>query len=75
MFDKFSTEEMNLMCIYDTGSRITLLSDLNTGLSDVYDPDMRELFDSTIEKLQAMTDEEFADISLYIADEFSAEEV
>ncbi len=75
MFDKFSAEEMNLICIYNTDNRTALLLDLHSGLADVYDPDMRELFDSAIEKLQTMTDEEFADIRFYAADEYIGEEV
>ena len=68
--DKFTVEEINLMCIYDTSSRTTLLGDLLTGLHDVYDPDMIEIFGTTIEKLETVTDEEFADIGFYVADEF-----
>jgi len=70
MFDKFSVEEINLMCIYDTSSRTALLDDLHTGLNDVYDPDMRDIFGSVIEKLETVSDEEFADIGFYIADEY-----
>ena len=67
--DKFTVEEINLMCIYDNGSRKALISDLVTGLYDVYDPDMITIFGSTIEKLETLTDEEFADICLYTADD------
>jgi len=72
--DKFSVEEINLMCIYDTSSRAALLDDLITGLHDVYDPDMIAIFGTTIEKLETVTDEEFADIGFYIADEFIVDE-
>lgn len=72
MFDRFSVEEMNLLCIYDTTSRTALISDLCTGLADVYDPDMRDIFISAIEKLETMSDEEFADIGFYNTDELVA---
>ena len=71
--DKFSAEEINLMCIYDTVSRQILLSDLRAGLRDVYDPEMREVFESAIEKLESLSDEEFSEIGFYIADEFDGE--
>lgn len=70
MFDKFSVEEINLMCIYDTSSRTALLADLHLGLSDVYEPEMQDIFNSTISKLGTVSDEEFADIGFYIADEY-----
>jgi primase-polymerase (primpol)-like protein len=68
--DKFSAEEINLMCIYDTASRQNLLSDLRAGLADVYEPEMREVFESAIAKLEAMSDEDFSGIGFYVADEF-----
>lgn len=70
MNDKFSVEEINLMCIYDTSSCTALLSDLRTGLADVYEPEMREIFESAIIKLENISDAEFADIGFYIADDF-----
>ena len=69
MRDKFTVEETNLMCIYDTSSRTALLNDLVTGRRDVYDPDMAAIFESPITKLEALTDEEFTDIGLYYADD------
>jgi len=72
--DKFSVEEINLMCIYDTSSRESLLSDLRASLADVYDPEMREVFESTIAKLEVLSDGEFSEIGFYIADDFDGEE-
>ena len=66
----FSTEEINLMCIYNTKSKTVLLSELRESLSDVYEPEMREVFESTIEKLDAMTDEDFAGIGFFAAGEY-----
>ena len=67
--DKFSTEELNLMCIFDTNDRGTLRDDLVTALHDVYEPDMIAVFSSTLEKLDTLTDDEFAEIGFYIADD------
>ena len=71
--DKFSVEEINLMYIYDTSSRDSLLSDLRAGLADVYDPEMREVFESTIAKLETLNNGEFSEIGFYIADDFDGE--
>jgi len=67
--NKFSTEELNLMCIFDTADRVTLRNDLVTALHDVYEPDMIAVFASTLEKLDTLTDEEFAELGFYIADD------
>ena len=67
--NKFSTEELNLMCIFDTSSREALRNDLIAALHDVYEPDMIEVFGSTLEKLDTITDEDFTVIGFHIADD------
>ena len=69
MYDKFSAEEVNLMCLFGTADRSALLAELRAGLGDIYDPDMRDVFLSTIAKLETLCDDQFADIGLYIADD------
>ena len=63
----FSNDEMNLMCIYDTGTRTGLIKALTEmrGELGADEADLRRLTDSTIEKLSAMTDEEYATVELY----------
>ena len=63
----FSNDEMNLMCIYDTGTRTGLIKALTEmrGELGADEADLRRLTDSTIEKLSAMTDEEFETVELY----------
>ena len=63
----FSNDEMNLMCIYDTGTRTGLIKALSEmrGELGADETDLRRLTDSTIEKLSAMTDEEFETVELY----------
>jgi len=72
--DKFSAEEINLMCIYDTSSRQNLRADLILGLNDIRDPEMREVFESSIEKLEAISDDEFSEMRFHIAEEYLEEE-
>ena len=63
----FTNDEMNLMCIYDTGSRtglINALSEMRKELS-TDEIELRELTDSTLNKLSAMTDEDYEKLELY----------
>ncbi len=58
----FTFEEMNLMCIYNTGSRTGLIDSLREmrGELSPEETELRELTDSALMKLCAMTDEDFA---------------
>lgn len=63
----FTNDEMNLMCIYDTGNRtglINALSEMRKEL-DTDEVALRELTDSTLNKLSAMSDEDYAKLELY----------
>ena len=63
----FTNDEMNLMCIYDTGSRtglINALSEMRKELS-TDEIELRELTDSTLNKLSAMSDKDYAKLELY----------
>lgn len=58
---KFTVEETNLMCIYNTGSRIGLLSEL-TQMQTHIEQDEKELLEltqSVVDKLSTMSDDEF----------------
>ncbi len=61
----FTVEEMNLMCVYDIGSRAALVSGVRESLPDVYDPEMRDIMENVITKLEKLTDEEFSRIGFY----------
>ena len=63
----FTFEEMNLMCIYNTGSRTGLIDSLRDmrGELSPEESELRALTDSALDKLQAMTDAEFAELELY----------
>ena len=63
----FTNDEMNLMCIYDTGSRTGLmnaLSEMRKELSED-EAELRALTDSTLNKLSAMSDEDYEKLELY----------
>ena len=63
----FTFEEMNLMCIYNTGSRTGLIDSLREMRVELSpeETELRELTDSALGKLQAMSDAEFAELELY----------
>lgn len=61
----FTNDEMNLMCIYNTGTRTGLLGEL-TAMSAYLESDETELAALTravTEKLRDMSDEEYAAIA------------
>lgn len=60
-------EEMNLLCIYNPGSRqgaIEALTEMR-GYLTPEETELRELTDSTLSKLRAMSDAEYAELELY----------
>ena len=58
----FNVEEMNLMCIFNTGSRDALLSDIRECLPDVYEPELREIMENVAARLERLNDGEFSQI-------------
>lgn len=70
----FNNDEMNLMCIYDTGSRTGLMNALSEMRKELSEDEvqLRELTDSTLNKLSAMSDEDYEKLELY--PDFDAEE-
>ncbi len=65
--NNFTFEETNLLCIYNTGSRAGLIDALTEmrGELSPEEAELRELTDSALGKLQAMTDAEFDELELY----------
>ena len=64
--DRFSIEELNLMCIYDTGTRSGLMAGLEKiGLELApEDAELSELIQSALKKLTAMSDQEYGELIL-----------
>lgn len=63
----FTFEETNLLCIYNTSSRTGLIETLTEmrGELSPEEAELRELTDSALGKLQAMSDTEFSELALY----------
>ncbi len=64
--DRFSIEELNLMCIYDTGTRSGLMAGLEKMAPEltVEDAELAELIQSALNKLEAMSDQEYEELIL-----------
>ena len=64
----FTFEETNLLCIYNTGSRAGLVEALTEMRGELLpeETELRELTDSALSKLQAMSDAEFAELELFL---------
>ena len=63
----FTYEEVNLMALYNAGSRerlIEVLTEMRTYLT-LSETELRDLTDSTLDKLAGMTDAEFDELELY----------
>lgn len=63
--DRFTVEESNLMCIWGTGSRADLLSELAEMQSHLAadETELLILTNTVMEKLSAMSDTEFDSLS------------
>ena len=63
----FTFEETNLLCIYNTGSRAGLMEALTEMRGELSSEEagLRELTESALMKLRAMSDAEFAQLELY----------
>lgn len=65
---RLSVEETNLLSIYADENKRALLENINATLPYM-DADMRELAGRTMRKVDALTEEEYAELSVYAADE------
>lgn len=63
----FTNDEINLMCIYNTGSKAGLVSELISMKAYLTpeEPRLISLTNSVLEKLLRITNEEFAELELY----------
>ena len=59
---EFTIEEINLMCIYDTGTRQGLMDALKAMYSDLLpeEAELRQLTENVLARLDRMTDDEYA---------------
>ncbi len=55
----FTVEEENFICIYDTSSRTALIADIRTVKPHLDVPEICEIADNVLKKLEAMNEDEF----------------
>ena len=65
----FTNDEINLMCIYNTGTREGLIAELTQmrGYLGTEEKELLALTDSALEKLRNMDDAEYAALDLFPA--------
>ena len=57
---KFTVEEINFMCVFETQDRTDMIGQIRQIMPHIEDSDMEELGEQVLGKLQNMTDEEEA---------------
>ena len=67
--NKFTVEEINFMCVFETQNRMKMMEEIRRIMPHIKDSDMEELGEQVLGKLQSITDEEFAEISLEAAED------
>ncbi|EGT5273646.1 transposon-transfer assisting family protein [Clostridioides difficile] len=65
---RLTVEETNLLSIYNEGSKCELMENINAALPFM-DEDMRELAKRTLAKIVPLTENEFAELTIFDADE------
>ena len=61
-------EEINLMCVFEGQDRMGMVADIKNVIPHIQDNDMVELAGQVLGKLEAMSDEEFAQVALEAAE-------
>ena len=63
-----TVEQINIISIYHTGARQSTIEDMTAALPDM-DSDIQQLTRRTLDRLHAMSDEEYSQLSIDPADE------
>lgn len=66
---KFTVEEINFICVFDTENKTKLIEEIGRILQYIKDSEMEELAGNVLTKFQNMTDEEFKEMDLEAAEE------
>ena len=66
--DKFTVEEINLMCVFEGQDRTGMIAEIKNVIPHIQDSDMAEPAGQVLGKLEVMSDEEFAEVVLEAAE-------
>ena len=58
-----TVEEENLICVFDITDRLSLTADIKTAIPDFEEPELKEIAQNIIRKLDLMTDEDFSNLT------------
>ena len=64
MIEKFTVEEVNMMCIFDIRGKDALMSEVSAALPEISDPELADIAESVLTKLGKLTDAEFSALEL-----------
>jgi len=65
MLGRFTVEEINLMCILNTDSRTMLMAQLTEAMPYFAEPELVELSENLLSRLDKMTDADFTELGLF----------
>ena len=65
---RLTVEETNLLSIYNEGGKRGLMENINVALPFM-DEDMRPFAERTLQKIYPLTENEYAELSIFAADE------
>lgn len=65
---RLTVEEMNLLNIYNEGGKRGLTENINAALPFM-DEDMRPFAERTLQKISPLTENEYAELAIFAADE------
>jgi hypothetical protein len=64
MSERFTAPEVNLMCIYGSENRASLIQALTEAITDFEDEEMFDIAQSALNKVSKLADAEFAALEL-----------
>jgi D-lyxose ketol-isomerase len=64
MNELFTVEEINLMCIFDTGSKAALVAELTAAMAEFEDEELAEIAENVLARLNSISEAEFAALEL-----------
>ena len=67
MINKFTVEEINFMCVFETQNRMKMMEEIRRIMPYIKDSDMEDIAGQVLEKLEGMNDKKFTDSSKYVS--------
>ncbi|GHV13173.1 hypothetical protein FACS1894219_07570 [Clostridia bacterium] len=65
MTEQFTLEQINLMCIFDTSDRNSLIADIKAAIPIFDDPEITEIAENAVSQLEKMSGAKFSALNLY----------